>query len=252
MQYSQSEVDKLFPIHSQTSTPDKSFLLNSVKFLKKFVENYSYIEVGSYMGGGLAPFLTDPACKSVTSVDERERAQPDERGANFDYAGITHQTMIDNLERHGIDTKKLKTFDGSINEMPIPAELFDLSFIDGEHTDYACFRDFLWLLPMMKSDSLIMFHDSTLIYKAIRLIDLYLRKIGAKYKLIKLSGSEVSGIFLGNFGGVDFPEEFGPEDNLESFFETAETTIINHLVANRVIIKFSATVIPPKTIPVLS
>jgi hypothetical protein len=52
--------------------------------------------------------------------------------------------MLDELHRSSISTDKLRTFDGSISELDDNyAVSFDLAFIDGEHTDEACFRDFL-------------------------------------------------------------------------------------------------------------
>jgi len=248
MEYTQAHLEKCFPIQSQTSLSDKAFILNAMALINQPGDDYSYVEIGSYLGGSLTPFLTDTHCKLVLSIDERERQQEDERGAKFDYVGITHKTMIDNLNAHGINTEKLQTFDGSIDAIKTPDNAFDLAFIDGEHTDVACFRDFLWVLPMMKPDAIIMLHDSTLIYKAIRLIQLYLRKLGLQFNFFKKAGSEMSGIFLGKFAKIDIPAVFGTEENPDDFYVAAETAIINHLIANRVVIQFNATVIPPKTI----
>lgn len=244
----QAQLAKYFPIQSQTSSSDKAFLLASLSLMAEFKSNYSYVEIGSYLGGSLTPFLMDPCCTLALSIDERERQQPDERGAKFDYSGITHQTMIDNLRRHGINTDKLQTFDGSVDDFRPSGQAFDLAFIDGEHTDFACFRDFLWLMPMMKSDALVMFHDSTLVYKALRLIQLYLKKKAVPFRFMKKADSDMSGIFLGKFAEADLTAVFGAEENPKDFYASAEAQILKYLVANRVEVQWSVKINPPKTV----
>ena len=249
MQYTQTQLAELFPINSQTSLNDKVFLLNAKDLVKKLTGDFTYIEIGSFLGGSLAPFLSDAHCKHVLSIDERERKQEDERGMKFDYAGITHQTMISNLAAHNISTKNLQTFDGSIDAFAANPASYDLGFIDGEHTDFSCFRDYLWMLPMMKKDSIIMFHDSNLVYKALKLIQLHLRKSGLVFKFFKKADSAMSCILLGKFAAADAPAIFGNEHNLEVFYEASEVEIINHLITNRVVLNFNATVVPQKTVP---
>jgi predicted O-methyltransferase YrrM len=244
----QTQLAKCFPIESQTSPTDKSFLLASIALMKEYNQYYSYVEIGSFLGGSLTPFLMDQCCTRVLSIDERERQQPDERGENFDYAGVTHNTMIENLLRHGIKTDKLQTFDGSVDALGLLGQEFDLAFIDGEHTDFACFRDFLWVLPMMKSDSLVMFHDSTLVYKSLRLIQLYLKKMALPFRFMKKADSEMSGIFFGKFAAARLLAIFGAEEAPEAFYASAETQVISYLVANRVEVSFSVKVKPPRTV----
>jgi hypothetical protein len=242
-----SPLQNFFPIESQTSDSDKHFILASRLLVTEVRSSYSYFEIGSYLGGSLTPFLMDDRCTALLSVDERERQQPDERGLKFDYAGITHQTMIDELKSCGFDTYKLQTFDGSIDAYrPINEQAFDIAFIDGEHTDFACFRDFLWTLPLMRPDAIVMFHDSTIIYKSLRLIQLYLRKSGVRFKFMKKAGSEMSGFFLGEFSEVDLIGRYGPEENPDDFFDFAETTMIHYLILNRAKVDFSVSVEPPK------
>jgi hypothetical protein len=132
-----------FPILSQTSTHDKRVLLNLREILQ-VNPSYSYLEIGSYLGGSLTPFLSDPKCTAILSIDDRGRVQPDERGRTFDYSHITHETMISTLEDHGLSVEKLKVFDGSISDYADADAKYDLLFIDGEHTDWACFRDFVY------------------------------------------------------------------------------------------------------------
>lgn len=86
-----SDILLSFPIQSQTSLADKEFLLNAMGLLSALSDGYEYLEIGSFLGGTLAPFLADPNCRKAFSVDDREREQPDERGLNYSYRGITTQ-----------------------------------------------------------------------------------------------------------------------------------------------------------------
>ena len=58
-----SSLDKFFPIYSQTSKEDKIFLLNTIKLLNLNLSTYNYLEIGSYLGGSLTPFIMDKKCK---------------------------------------------------------------------------------------------------------------------------------------------------------------------------------------------
>ena len=229
-----SDILLRFPIESQSSIRDKQFLLAAQRLLGDCAPSYDYLEVGSFLGGSLAPFLGDPACQSILSIDERGKILPDERGALFDYAGITTQSMLDRLRQAGLATTKLTTHDGPIDTLPPSDRRFDLAFIDGEHTDQACVRDFLWALPMMKADSIIMFHDSSLIYKAIRMIALLLRKDGRPFTFFKNGDSEMSAIFLGGLSRCDLGLYFEAGEECDDFYASSELSVLEHNVRNRV------------------
>jgi hypothetical protein len=229
-----SKITQHFPIESQSSDRDKAFLLAAKRLIGDVAPDYNYLEIGSFLGGSLAPFLGDPACASVLSIDERGKTLPDERGALFDYAGITTQSMLDRLHQAGLATTKLTTHDGPIDTMALPERRFDLAFIDGEHTDQACFRDFLWALPMMKPSSAVLFHDSSLIYKAIRLIALYLRKEGRPFVFLKQDNSEMSAFFLGDLSRQDLGRYFEAGEDCDAFYAASEVTVLEHSIRNRV------------------
>ncbi len=223
-----------FPIESQTSPRDKVFLLAAQRLIRDAAPAYDYLEIGSFLGGSLAPFLADPACRSILSIDERGRTLADERGALFDYAGVSTQSMLDRLHGVGLATAKLATHDGPIDTLPPPGRLFDLAFIDGEHTDQACFRDFLWALPLMKENSAILFHDSSLIYKAVGLIALLLRKEDRPFALLKNRNSEMSAIFLGNLSRCDLGRYFEAGEDCADFYAASEISVLEHNIRNRV------------------
>lgn len=92
-----------FPIVSQTSAGDRQVLLKLRSFFGK-KHKYSYAEIGSFLGGSIVPFARDPKCRRILSIDHREQQQPDERGAIFDYRGVTSAQMIGNIQALGIST----------------------------------------------------------------------------------------------------------------------------------------------------
>jgi hypothetical protein len=222
------------------SANDKLFLLGSMRLVRK-KGSYAYIEIGSFLGGSLTPFLMDPACRMVLSIDERGRIQPDERGMSYDYSAFTTHSMISELMQHGMPTEKLKTFDGSIHALTdFPPTSFDIAFIDGEHTDEACFRDFLWTFPLMKPDSIVIFHDSTLVYKALKLIMVYLDKSKRPYVLFKKAGLKCRRYLLfGDYVDVEHVEYVGSKEDLRIFLSNAEVSRIENQFRNRVRLRFS-------------
>jgi hypothetical protein len=185
----------------------------------------------------------DPCCTAVYAVDERGRQIHDERGLDIDYGGITNQAMIDKLIEHGVSIDRLIPFDGSVDKLQTDQK-FHLAFIDGEHTDLACFRDFIWTFAMMNPNSVVMFHDSALIYKSLRIIQIYLQRYEVHFKFIKGAGSEMSAILLGEFANADATAVFGELVNPEEFFMSAETYMIGQLLENRAHVHFSLQVTP--------
>ena len=209
---------------------------------------FSYLEIGSFRGGSLVPFLMDPSCDRVVSVDERGKALADERGKKIDYTQLTQQDMVDGLHARGIPTDKLTMFDGSVDRYDgSGGASFDLAFIDGEHTDAACFRDFLWTLPLMRADSIVMFHDRTFIHNALRLIAIYLRKDGRPCRTIHKADSEMSAIAFGRYRTIDLPGWFGAEELPDVFHPRAEVEMIRHVLNNRVKVDHVLSIVSPPT-----
>lgn len=234
MRYPQQLIEKNFPINSQTSNNDKLFFLKTIDFLKSKINEYKYIEIGSFLGGTLVPSLKDDRCNLVISVDERERQQPDERGAKYDYAGITEQTMIDNLLSHSVDISKLKTHNGSINTYNCPDNEFDLAFIDGEHTDVACVRDFAWLYPKMKKDSIILFHDSSIVHRGLSIVRELMFTKKTKFLIAKHESSEMTAIFQGEFAIENLESIYGNFEDWNIFQSRSDLAMLSAVINNRV------------------
>ena len=160
----------LFRVPTQTSHKDQVTLL----MLQAAVganNAYTYLEVGSHLGGSLCPHLLDPRCRLAISVDPRPSSQPDERGRRYDYLDNSTARMLTELSTRmpAEMLRKLITFECDASELrtqTIP-ERVDLVLIDGEHTNRAAFRDFLSILPLVKDDGVIVFHDAQLVHDAI-------------------------------------------------------------------------------------
>ena len=221
-----------FPVPAQSSDGDKLSFLKARDIMGGFGP-YRYAEIGSYLGGSLAPFLRDPLCEAVLSIDDRGRHQPDERGTTYDYTAITHQTMLDTLTRHGLPTDKIETFDGSVSEYPVTEARYDLLLIDGEHTDQACFRDFIHGEKLLKPDAVVMFHDTILILKAIEIIQEYLRAKGRRFVFFKVRGCAVSFILLDGYCDTGFADLFTPEPDMAAFARRASRTMLKYTLEHR-------------------
>jgi predicted O-methyltransferase YrrM len=225
-------VDTAFPIASQTSRNDKQVLLHLRDILGR-LPSYTFLEIGSFLGGSLTPFLTDAKCTHILSVDDRGRDQPDERGVTCDYTEVTHQTMLDNLAAHSLSTTKIETFDGSISEYPPSPIRYDFMFVDGEHTDWACFRDFVHGYKLLKPDAVVAFHDSRLIFKALRMIQELLVSSGTRFRFLKVRDCEMSVILLNDFCSVDADAIFPIEADLPGYYAHCETKLLRDNVLNR-------------------
>ena len=194
------DINKNFPIHSQTSDRDKLLILKIIMIINQEKDTYNYAEIGSFLGGSLVPFILDPKCKKITSIDKRNRNQPDSRGKSLNYKGISAKDMLDNLEKNSLDIKKIYSIDKDMEE--IDKEIIndiDLLLIDGEHTDYACFKDFINFYKYFNKDAICIFDDSWMVSKAIENILSYLRSIGIKHKYISFKNASLSIVFMGKF-----------------------------------------------------
>lgn len=168
----------IFRVKSQTTIQDRRSLLDLQNIVRMFDERYVYLEVGSHLGGTLLPYIYDPKCRAVISVDSRPAEQDDERGRSYEYENNSTARMISGLEavapRDGL--LKLRTFDADASELSVDqiGTLTRIAFIDGEHTNRACFKDFMSVLPFMEQDSLIAFHDANLVFDALSNIETFL------------------------------------------------------------------------------
>ena len=181
----QPDISVFDAVPTQLLDSDKHSLLVLRQLVGRRFGDYAYLEVGSHLGGSLQPFLVDPRCTVVYSVDPRPSLQPDERGDRYAYPGNSTQRMLDTLQPvYGPQLAKLRCFerhadDLARDEVPVAPRL---CFIDGEHTDAAAARDFGACLALAAADSVIVFDDSHLIYRAVRRCTGELEAAGVRYR----------------------------------------------------------------------
>ena len=172
-------------IHSQTTPNDKKSLLACQKAVREILPQYTFLEIGSYLGGSLQPFVLDERCRKIISIDKRPKAAPDERGYEQIYLNNTTQYMLENLRQLSpVGIEKIQCLDGDVSEIN-PDQIQEkpqLCFIDGEHTDEATWRDFEFCLKVMTADGAIIFHDAMIVYQALSRIVDYLKEKGIKVR----------------------------------------------------------------------
>lgn len=180
----------VFTIESQTSHQDRVALLRIKALVRRVRGRYTYLEIGSHLGGTLLPHLLDPACESVHSVDPRPQCQPDERGLVFDYVDNSTARMREQLISAVPPSalQRLTTWEHDAADIPAPAycRRFDLALIDGEHTNVAAFSDFVSILPALARDACVAFHDANLILDAIVNVERLLRHEGTRHATLIL------------------------------------------------------------------
>jgi hypothetical protein len=154
------------------------------------VKPYSYIEVGSELGGTLLPHLADPRCTAVFSVDLRVSSQSDERAQTFYYPTDGEAAMIAALTKSVGESllRKLKTFRCDVSQLSpsdIPSKA-SLVLIDAEHTNASCFSDAVSAFRFLKRHAIISFHDANLITDAIQNFETMLRFMGLTFSTVFL------------------------------------------------------------------
>lgn len=154
--------------------------------------------------------------------------------------------MFDNLRTHGLDVSKLSIFDGSIDRIQIQQYgQFDLTLIDGEHTDEAAFRDFLHAMKLMNDDSAVIFHDSSLVFKAIKLVLLLLQSDAKAFQFVKQADSEMACILLGSLASLYSSACGNKLESPDTFFARAERYVLVQKIRN--LTTLSVTFRPPQT-----
>lgn len=159
-------------IESETTAGDKRSLLALHRACRERFGSFTYLEIGSHLGGSLQSFIADPGCTAIVSIDPRPLSQPDERWSEpYRYPGNSTQRMLDLLARvPDAQLEKLETLEARTEDLTpgdIPAAPH-LCFIDGEHTVAAARRDADFCLEVVRRPGAIAFHDRAVIGPAIR------------------------------------------------------------------------------------
>lgn len=199
---------KLFErIESQSTDNDKQSFLACQFAVRSLGDAYNYLEIGSYLGGSIQPYLLDDRCAVIYSLDKRPLVMPDERGADYVYRNNSTARMLEYL-RKVAPTDKIKTIDGDTRRDATPAQVTDkiqLCLIDGEHTDGAVFSDFKFCLKVLdENGGAIMFHDAPITYNGIARCIEYLKENSIKFRAYNLPDV----VFVVEIG--DFPLHQSP------------------------------------------
>jgi hypothetical protein len=188
-------------IPSQSNTADKVVWLALQRAIRNEKAAYSYLEIGSHLGGSLQPHLLDPKCCKIFSIDKRPVEQPDERGVTLLYEGNSTERMLHNLRSISLEqTAKVTCFESDAKEVdrtliePAP----DICFIDGEHTDAAVLSDFEFCVAVCAPNALLVFHDAQINYGALGEIHRRLGKRKIPFVSLKAQGCSTHIIALRN------------------------------------------------------
>lgn len=206
-------------IPSQSTDDDKGSLLACQLSVRSLSPKFRYLEIGSYLGGSIQPYLLDPACEAICSIDKRPESQPDERGVDYVYENNSTARMLEKLRAVSSDIQKINVIDGDTRSIE-PSEVegqFNICFIDGEHTDEAVLSDFRFCLQVIEPNAVIVFHDAQITYNGIQDCLDHLDKAGHKFRAYALPNV----VFVVEIG--DFPLHKNPAiverlvDNHRSF-----------------------------------
>jgi hypothetical protein len=181
-------------IRSQSNEGDKRSLLAVQRATANRHESYTYLEIGSHLGGSIQPHLLDHRCEKIYSIDPRPRQQSDDRSPGFvsTYEDNSTERMLDLLKEISpeavskIQCFELDASDVDPDQITMPPQL---SFIDGEHTDAAVTSDFQFCRKVTSDDGAIVFHDFDIISSAILELCKGLDRENRKHVPVKLEGS---------------------------------------------------------------
>ena len=81
---------------------------------------YTYLEIGSYLGGTVQAPLADPRCTRIVSIDPRTQTAPDGRLGHYAYEVNTSERMLELLGdvAHG-DLSKLQTIEARVDDIDL-------------------------------------------------------------------------------------------------------------------------------------
>jgi hypothetical protein len=176
-------------IPSQTSADDRRSLLAVHAAVADLRNSFSYLEIGSHLGGSIQPYLLDDRCKAIISIDNRPARQPDMRGETYEYPGNSTERMLHNLRRISPQGfRKVTTFDADTSELKpsVISPRPDICFIDGEHTNQAVVRDFAFCLSVVQERGVICFHDSNIVFEGLSRIVEELKASGRQFRAYNL------------------------------------------------------------------
>jgi hypothetical protein len=189
---------------SQMPEEDQRSLLALQAAVRARHRQFVYLEIGSYQGGSLQPFVVDPCCQKIISIDLRLSKHADARGLH-PYPENTTAKMIESLSAiPGADARKIESIETGTDRIkpeaiqPRP----HFCFIDGEHTAATVLRDARFCLSVVEPDGCIAFHDANLIYGALDTFIKELNQSGRAFRPYVLPET----IFVIDLGAASYGE----------------------------------------------
>lgn len=171
-------------VPSQSYPEDRKSLLLLQRYLRRS-GSYTYLEIGSHLGGTLQSHLVDGRCQRIYSIDKRPIEQADEYSGACYYPGNSTRRMLAGLQAAYPDSliQKIETFDADAQEIDPDAISLkpDFCFVDGEHTDKAVISDFNFCLRVCRPNGIIAFHDANVIAGGVLRIKQQLRESGIPF-----------------------------------------------------------------------
>jgi len=206
---SRLDLDLYSKIDSETTSADKKSLLAIQNAVRNSKESFVYLEIGSFLGGSIQPYLLDSKCKKIFSIDKRPEIQADERYLEgWKYSQNTTQGMLDNLKKISEENiSKIVTFDNdasNVEKTKINPKA-DICFIDGEHTNSHVISDFIFCKHVINGAGLIVFHDCDVLFQGILFILRKLKRDREKFKAYFLSEC----VFVISFDNIIVDNEKG-------------------------------------------
>ena len=219
-------MDLFSHIESQTTSEDRVSLL-AIQEAVRTSGPYTYLEIGSHLGGTIQTHIADPLCRRIWSIDKRPLEQPDERGRTYRYEENSTQRMINGLSTiPGADLEKLRTFDLDASE--VPAGEIELTptycLVDAEHTDRAIQSDFAFCSAASGGKPVFLSHDSYIVYRGLKTIIDGLSHSGNWFRVLFLP----SHFFLIDTVGVISDHPVVRARSLEGWRGYLEGMMINH------------------------
>jgi hypothetical protein len=157
-------------IHSQTTDDDKRSLLALHGAVRDVYGPFTYLEIGSYLGGSLQALVADPACEKIISIDPRPEQFADNRLESVAYEDNNTERMLRLLaDVPGADLTKVQTLETDTASLA-PDRIDDpprFCFIDGEHTNAAASHDARFCRAVLQVPGIIAFHDNVYVGPAI-------------------------------------------------------------------------------------
>lgn len=185
-----SRVDALDPslfatIESQSTASDQRAMLALHAAARAHFGSFTYLEIGSHIGGSMQALVADPACTSIISLDPRPKVFADERGLPSEYPDNSTERMMEHLAKvPNADLKKVRAIESDTQrvapDLISPAPHF--CFIDAEHTTVAALNDARFCLKVARPDAVIAFHDANVVFAG---IDAFLAELEAAGRAFK-------------------------------------------------------------------